>query len=170
MEKYDWSKFTRRIDIHAPFDRLIYAWTTQAGLEAWFLRLALFTKATGEEISSEQPARPGNKYYWLWHGWPDSWQESGTLMEVASPEIIKFTFGGDVASPIIVTVSLKAEHEVTVLELTQENIPDTEDGRVNYHLGCCEGWGFYLVNLKSFLEGGIDLRNKNVAMENMINK
>ena len=170
MEKYDWSRFTRRIDIYAPFERLKYAWTTQSGLEAWFLRSAQFSSFEGERIPPEQTVKPGDQYDWLWHGWPDTTQESGVMLETSNPEILKFSFGGEATHPIIVTVSLKVEHVVSVLELTQENIPDTEDARVNYHLGCCEGWGFYLVNLKSFLEGGIDLRNKDVTMENMINK
>ena len=114
--------------------------------------------------------QPGDKYDWLWHGWPDTTGESGTILRAESHEIIKFTFGGDAASLIVVTVSIIVKNSVSIIELTQENIPDTDSAKVIYHLGCCEGWGFYLVNLKSFLEGGIDLRNKDVAMENLINK
>jgi hypothetical protein len=32
-----------------------------------------------------------------------------------------------------------------------------------------EGWVFYLANLKSFPEGGIDLRNKNEKLKSVIN-
>ena len=100
----------------------------------------------------------------------DSERESGIFMKTEDPEIIKFTFGGAFDSPIIVTVKFYITPVVNILELTQENMPDTEEGRVKYHLQCCEGWNFYLVNLKSFLEGGIDLRNKDEDMQNMINK
>ena len=55
------------------------------------------------------------------------------------------------------------------MELTQEKIPLDEESKVNYHLGCMEGWTFYLANLKSILEGGIDLRNKNVNLTKVIN-
>jgi hypothetical protein len=36
-------------------------------------------------------------------------------------------------------------------------------------MGCLGGWTFYLANLKSYLEGGVDLRNKNLALNNMVN-
>ena len=44
-----------------------------------------------------------------------------------------------------------------------------EKGKVQYHMGCLGGWTFYLANLKSYLEGGVDLRNKNLALNNMVN-
>jgi hypothetical protein len=36
-------------------------------------------------------------------------------------------------------------------------------------VGCGEGWTFYLTNLKSILEGGVDLRNKEMKLKNVIN-
>jgi len=36
-------------------------------------------------------------------------------------------------------------------------------------LGCASGWAFYLVNLKSIYEGGLDLRNKTPALKHMLN-
>jgi len=56
-----------------------------------------------------------------------------------------------------------------IVELVQENIPDDDQGRLYYHLVCKTGWTFYLDNLKSLLEGGIDLRNKNANLANVIN-
>jgi len=56
-----------------------------------------------------------------------------------------------------------------VVELWQENIPGDEDSKVNLHMGCTKGWTFYLTNLKSILEGGIDLRNKNISLKNVVN-
>jgi len=38
-----------------------------------------------------------------------------------------------------------------------------------FYIGCGKGWTFYMANLKSILEGGIDLRNKNAAIQNVIN-
>ena len=70
--------------------------------------------------------QPGDKYDWLWHGWPDTTGESGTILRAESHEIIKFTFGGDVASLIVVTVSIIVKNSVSIIELTQENIPDTD--------------------------------------------
>ena len=55
----------------------------------------------------------------------------------------------------------------TVVELTQSRIPDDSDHGI--YVDCSYGWAFYLGNLKSVLEGGIDLRNKNVDIKNVVN-
>jgi hypothetical protein len=39
----------------------------------------------------------------------------------------------------------------------------------HYFIECGSGWSFYLVNLKSILEGGPDLRNKNPDVKHVIN-
>jgi hypothetical protein len=38
-----------------------------------------------------------------------------------------------------------------------------------FFIECGLGWTFYLANLKSILEGGLDLRNKNPEIQKMIN-
>ena len=43
------------------------------------------------------------------------------------------------------------------------------DEKLRLYIGCGEGWTFYLANLKSMLEGGIDLRNKNDKIKGVIN-
>jgi len=53
--------------------------------------------------------------------------------------------------------------------LWQENIPTDEKAKVSWHLGCATGWTFYLTNLKSILEGGLDLRNKDELLTNVVN-
>jgi hypothetical protein len=55
------------------------------------------------------------------------------------------------------------------VNLHQYNIPDDDESKALYFVGCGEGWTFYLANLKSILEGGIDLRNKNVSINNVVN-
>jgi hypothetical protein len=51
----------------------------------------------------------------------------------------------------------------------QDEIPVNETAMHNWHLGCKTGWTFYLANLKSIYEGGIDLRNKNINLHEVIN-
>jgi hypothetical protein len=68
-----------------------------------------------------------------------------------------------------VRIQIKTEEDTSIVELLQYDIPVDEKGKVNFHLGCAEGWVFYLANLKSVLEGGIDLRNKNEKFKKMIN-
>ena len=106
---------------------------------------------------------------WRWHGWPDEVKEEGTILEANGMDRLKFTFGQVGAEHMVCTVKIYAEDEETICEISQENIPEDEKGKTYYHIGCLTGWSFYLTNLKSILEGGIDLRNKNERLKNMIN-
>ncbi|MNF09593.1 hypothetical protein D3C80_2102910 [compost metagenome] len=65
-------------------------------------------------------------------------------------------------------MELKQEEGETVVEITQSEIPTDERSKVYYHLGCSEGWTFYLANLKSVAEGGLDLRNKNEKIKRVV--
>ena len=165
MSEYDWSKFTRRINVKVSPNRIYRAWATQDGLERWFLRLAEFSNTTGEIRKRDEFIQKDDKYTWLWHGWSDETVEYGIILKATGQDIIQFSF----AKTCTVTVIIKEDSGETIVELTQENIPLDEKSKVNYHLGCMEGWTFYLANLKSILEGGIDLRNKNVNLTKVIN-
>jgi hypothetical protein len=104
-------------------------------------------------------------YQWLWHGWGDDTVEHGEILDCNGKDHFRFSFGkaGDC------TVTIKQEEGQTVVELLLDNIPDDEQGRQYYQLGCKTGWTFYLANLKSLLEGGIDLRNRDLKLKNVIN-
>jgi uncharacterized protein YndB with AHSA1/START domain len=165
MPDYDWSKFTKRINVKASAEDIYHAWATQEGLENWFLRLAEFSTADGEQREPHQYIQKNDRYKWLWHGWPDETVEKDLILEANGRDLLRFGFAGTCT----VTVQIKEELDETVIELTQENIPLDEASKVNYHVGCMEGWTFYLANLKSMLEGGLDLRNKNVKLRQVVN-
>ena len=38
-----------------------------------------------------------------------------------------------------------------------------------FYIECGKGWTFYLANLKAVLQGGVDLRNKNVLIQKVVN-
>jgi len=38
-----------------------------------------------------------------------------------------------------------------------------------FYVECGKGWTFYMANLKSILEGGHELRNKNINLHQVIN-
>jgi uncharacterized protein YndB with AHSA1/START domain len=165
MSTYDWSKFSTRINIRANLNDIYIAWTTRAGLERWFLRMAEFTTTAKNVRGSYEGIAAGDAYRWLWFGYDDTVVETGRVLEVNGKDLLRFTFAGS----CVVTVAIKIEAGETIVELQQENIPLDEDARVNYHLGCLSGWTFYLANLKSVLEGGIDLRNKNKDLRKVVN-
>lgn len=165
MSEYNWSTFTKRIPIKAEPTEIFRAWTIPGQLEEWFLRKALFQSKDNAERSSGQHIQKNDTYRWYWHGWSDDIVEEGTVLDVRENSMLKFVFG----KAGIVQVSIKAEEGETVCELIQSRIPDDEEARINFHIGCGQGWTFYLTNLKSILEGGIDLRNKNQNLQQVIN-
>ena len=165
MSNFNWSSFTTRIPVNAPIEKIYLCWTTKAGMEFWFLRLSEYKKPTGELRKADEPVQNGDTYKWFWHGWSDETVEYGNIIECIGKDFLKFSFG----KAGICSVSIRKEVTETIVELVQENIPEDEQGKEYFHLGCKTGWTFYLANLKSLLEGGIDLRNRNERLKNVIN-
>lgn len=157
----DWSQFTVEIPLNIPSDLVEKAWTTQLGLESWFLRAAFFKSKDGLKRYAGEKVQPGDTYAWRWHGWPDSMEEYGEILEPEGGEFFRFVFG----KAGIVSLSLTERKGDKILVLKQTQIPTNEAGRFNFHVGCKTGWTFYLANLKSILQGGYDLRNRNQALE-----
>lgn len=165
MQPHDWSSFKLRVPISSNTETIYKCWATTNGLESWFLRKAAFSKNDGTARERTAFIQVGDTYEWLWHGWDDETVERGTILRANGRDSLQFSFGkaGNV------TVTIKKELEEVVVELVQDEIPVDEQGQVYYHIGCTKGWVFYLANLKSILEGGIDLRNRNVELKDVIN-
>jgi uncharacterized protein YndB with AHSA1/START domain len=164
MENFDWSRFVKRIPVNGQTQSLYDLWTTQEGLERWFLRHADFKQKDGQPRGRTARIEPGDTYEWRWHGWEDEMVERGTILEVNGRDKIKFVFG----KAGTVTVTIVKESGMPLVELVQDKIPSDEESKVNFHLGCQTGWVFYLTNLKSVVEGGLDLRNKRTDLRNVV--
>ena len=154
-----------RIPVRAETALLYRLWTTQAGLESWFLRQADLTSADGQEKSREDSIQAGDRYEWRWHGWPDDVVEQGSFLAANGTDTVQFSFGK--AGNVRVTIAKDAGEQI--IELVQDEIPEDENSVILYHLGCMKGWLFYLVNLKSIAEGGLDLRNRNESLRDVVN-
>lgn len=165
MENTNWKSFTVRVNINAPADKLYNLWATREGMEYWFLRMSEYKSPAGEIRKGDEQAQKGDSYTWRWHGWDDTTTEYGTVLDCNGKDFFKFSFGkaGDCS------VRIKSELGYTIVELLQENVPDDDKGKQTWHVGCKTGWTFYLANLKSLCEGGIDLRNKDEQLQNVLN-
>jgi hypothetical protein len=161
--QYDWSRFVKRVNITTDPAMAYFSWATRQGLETWFLRKAIFTRE-GLVLNPDAELKAGDEYEWYWHGWPDETVEKGRILEANGRDKFKFSFGkaGNVS------VSIKKEEGQWLVELLQDEIPLDDYSRSFYHLGCSTGWTFYMTNLKSVLEGGPDLRNRDVNLKNVI--
>lgn len=162
---YNWKQFTRRIPIQAPAKSIYDAWTTQQGLESWFLRQATFADSSGAARGRNSRIETGDRYTWIWHGYDDSVKEEREILEVNGWDKLQFSFSGG----CIVTVTIKSESGETLCELVQDMPMEDPARRQAYFIDCGNGWTFYLANLKSILEGGADLRNRNVSLKEVIN-
>ena len=90
---------------------------------------------------------------------------AGRMVKLVRPS----TFNGNGETNMIVLVEISEEGKHTMLSLTQYNIGEDDHSRSHWHIGCMTGWIFYMTNLKSILEGGIDLRNMDVGITDVIN-
>jgi hypothetical protein len=91
--------------------------------------------------------------------------ETTQILEADGSNRLIFTFH----APMIVSIAILLEQDTKIVELKQEHIPADENSRTSYFVGCGEGWTFYLANLKSVLEGGLDLRNRDPRLQSVIN-
>ena len=159
----DWSTFTRRITVNSSKKAIYDAWAIPSQIERWFLRAAEYTEFDGATRDRDREVEDGDLYLWHWHGFSDEVSEGGLVTEANGLDRFAFTF----TQNCLVTIEIKEESGETVVELTQSQIPDDDNRSV--YVECSYGWAFYLANLKSILEGGIDLRNKNGAITNVVN-
>jgi len=159
------NKFIKRISIHASPQEIFKAWSTQEGLESWFLRRAEFTTADGRRKGRNESVEKGDQYLWIWHGYGDDVFEQRVILNSNGTDSLSLEFTGQ----CVVTVNIKIERGETICELIQERIPYSDDITDHLYILCGEGWTFYLTNLKSILEGGIDLRNKNMELTKLVN-
>jgi hypothetical protein len=105
------------------------------------------------------------QYSWLWQSYGDDANQLGEILEANETDFFQLTF----LDPIVVSVRMIEEHGTNLVELVQTNIELDENSRKKYFVGCGDVWIFYLANLKSILEGGIDLRNKDENIKSVVN-
>lgn len=163
MENFDWTAFTLKIAIKASLDEIYKAWSRASEIEKWFLSDAEFADENGLILSKNQNALKGDRYKWAWYLYDDI--EIGVIHHANGKDHFEFSFAGN----CVVEIRLNSEWEYTTVELIQKNIPTDENSKRNIRLGCHNGWSFYLINLKSVLEGGLDLRNKDNRFKPMLN-
>lgn len=172
MSDYDWSRFKRSIFIEADPERVFEAWIVPEQIGTWFLKHADFTRSDGSERPPSDRIQAGDSYAWQW--WNYEGVERGEVKLVDQKERrLEFSFAGECS--VIVTVEVKDGD--TLLRLEQNNIPLDEKSKRDIHMGCGQGWAFWMVNLKSWLEHGILLhdleshhKNKEYGFCELINR
>lgn len=160
MKNFDWTKFTKRIAVRASLETIYNAWAKSSEIEKWFLSTSNYFNEHKQLISKASSIQKGYTYEWSWFLYDVT--EKGNFTEANGKDYLQFTF----ADVCLVDIKLTKEGDYTIVELTQSNIPSDEESKQNFRLGCDSGWSFFLVNLKSIYEGGIDLRDKDERFKN----
>ena len=163
MENFNWSRFTLKIAVKSDMISMYNAWVKPEEIEKWFLEKAVYFDADKNAISKNTSVQNGFTYEWRWYA--QDFIEKGKIISTNGKDFFQFTFAGE----CIVEITLSQKGEFVIVELTQREIPLDEKSKKNIRLGCASGWAFYLVNLKSVYEGGLDLRNKNREFVAMLN-
>lgn len=161
--EFKWSEFKLRVNTTAPVEKAFAAVSTPRGLESWFLRSAGI-ESGGKPRLADEPIRKGDEYHFQWHGHPDTLRHKGKFLSNDGKSVVSFTFSQDLP----VTISIYRECEETIVELAEVFDPTDEGAAKEHYLGNMKGWIFYLINLKSVLEGGLDLRNRKLELQNVL--
>jgi hypothetical protein len=160
----DFSQFKLRVNIKASIEDAYKAWATAAGLNSWFIGKMFFTDEKGVVRADNDLARVGDEYTCSFLRTPDNVLIKGKVLKANDKNLFSFSFSKNCP----VTISIYSEHEETIVELIESNVPNEEDVVIRQYVSDSKGWIFYLVNLKSVLEGGLDLRNRNAGIKNVI--
>jgi len=161
----DFSQFKLRVAIKSSIENAYRAWASPAGLSSWFIGIMNFTAPDGTVRTGEEQAQPGDEYTCYSRKNPVNLVIKGKVLKANGRDLFSFTFSKECP----VTISIFTEHGETIIELIESNLPTDEETMRRHYVGDSKGWIFYLVNLKSVLEGGLDLRNKNFDVTNVIN-
>ncbi len=139
-KKRDWSQFRLRIFINVPVSKVFDAWTNDNIVSRWFTVKTII-----------EPKRNGRIYY----EWLAGDKMDDKIISISKNKSFTFPFGNKSER---VTVKFKKDGKGCICELLQYNMKTTPVEKWNMHRGCLQGWTFFMTNLKSYLEFGIDLR------------
>jgi len=147
MSKHN-SFIKQSVTIKSPRNRVFKALTQADELMRWF------------PTRSESDLRPGGKYKLTWEfaNANENGSQEGEYVEVIPNEKVSYTWTAD-DIPTLVTFELKETSDETIVELnhsTDQNDADENKLQEDH----ANQWGFFLMNLKSYLEAGADLRKE----------
>jgi uncharacterized protein YndB with AHSA1/START domain len=164
MGQPDFSQFKLRVNIKTSVENAYQAWATPAGLKSWFLGRVVITDENGVDRKPDEMAKANDDYSFFFANYPDTVGLKGKILKANDKNVFSFSFSKDVP----VTITIYSEGGETIVELIESNMATDMDNVKKQYCGDSKGWVFYLTNLKSILEGGLDLRNNNTAISNVI--
>ncbi len=155
-------KMIQRYIYQAKPEKVFRALTDAQELTKWFLKEA------------RVELKKGGKMRFVWS--PKDKHEN-KILDLVPNKRLRMTWptmgwGGTPRTDTYVTFSLTPKGKYTILQIEHTGFGMGEEW-VMYYAGTYSGWTYYLLNLKSWLEHGIDLRDKvseTVITENDLKK
>jgi len=144
------SFFKHSVTVKKPKDVIFKALTQTDELIRWFPSRA------------ESDPKPGGsfKLFWDFTEASQNGSQEGKYVEVISGEKVSYTWTVTEGSvPTLVTILLKETNGETTLDLDHSTTHEGADEK-KLHDGHANQWGFFLMNLKGYLEMGMDLRKE----------
>lgn len=109
---------------------------------------------------AESDPKPGGalKLFWDFTDASHNGSQDGKYVELVSNEKVSYTWlVTEGAVPTLVTILLKEANGETTLDL-EHSTSHTGADEKKLHDGHAMQWGFFLMNLKGYLEAGMDMR------------
>jgi hypothetical protein len=163
-EDFTKERFLLKLPLYADRSRVFQLIATARGLECWFLGKVDFIRGQDGLLPDGSALQAGDDYSWTWQ---KGYSIRGKVLDFADGERFEFSFGG----PFTVHFRLneRAADKITELELVQRNSDPSPANEFGF-LNCCVCWTFFLTNLKSVAEQGVDLRESEFFDESFINQ
>lgn len=160
---FNLAEFRHSIYLHSLKGEVYYYIATGDGICRWFMGQAEYIDSNGNILNAAVPARKDDTFRWQWLA--KDLNISGHVIESAENELFSFTFG----KLFEVSITIKEVEGRTLLTLHQKYATGAEKNDFA-HINCCTCWVFFLTNLKSVLEHGIDLRETLIDDESLVNR
>ena len=159
----DWLGFTQAIHVEASPERIFALLATCTGLERWFIARA----DAGCEPSRFVPVGGRVALTWRGLGGTEMTEVNGVL---ACEPAQRVRFGWYEDKGWVEFRVTARDGGGSTVELEQRMQPSADRSLVEQaYVGCREGWAFYLANLKSVAEGGLDLRERQPDRPGLVN-
>ena len=162
-DNFNWTSFQHAILLDADLEEVFKYVATADGICRWFLGDVTYRTVAGVERPLNEIASIGDHYIWKWQD--KDFATKGEILDCQINSLFQFTFG----STFEVVIRLSSEQERTRLTLGQEYRNGAVEDQFQY-LNCCVCWVFFMTNLKSVIEGGKDLREREVDEELLVNR
>ncbi len=110
----------------------------------------------------ESDPRPGGKFKFTWEfiNANENGSQEGKYVEVKPASMLSYTWQADMV-PTLVSIQLSESNGETTVDLDHASLQEGADGDKLHEMHANQ-WGFFLINLKGFLEAGMDLRKENL--------